>query len=191
MTLCIRQNTCNSKSGRRVRGCTLARVLTSTLDVVYGLVDKAQGKTPRSSYEYKNVGWESWLNELIAQEKEDETMAHQLSDRNNVADYKNLTGFYNKKSKEEEWKVKINQRHSKPKNREKKASNNNHVPQEDMELKVRKNTYCALLAIKNILKQINKAESRNKQKDRPKATESEEFPVRINCTMLYSIQGRL
>ena len=41
-------------------------------------------------------------------------MAHSLSDRNGVADYTNLSGYYNKREQENDWKVKIkNNKHIK------------------------------------------------------------------------------
>ena len=67
-------------------------------------------------------------------------MAHSLSDRNGVADYSNLSGYYNKKEQENDWKVKIK---NSPKKKEPQGKTKTvlkiNAPNEDNDLKVKKN----------------------------------------------------
>jgi len=70
--------------------------------VIFGVLDKILGVEKKESYEYKNIGWECWIDELRAQEKKDELMAQKmLTDFTLpliVPSYAELTGFYRKKN---------------------------------------------------------------------------------------------
>jgi len=147
--------------------------LKSMQSVVYALVDKAQGKEPKQSYEYKNNGWDCWIKELITQQKEDETMAHSLSDRSNVTDYQLLSGYYNKKHQQQqddgEWHVKLTKSNRNKKKDPKEKENitspqrqqQQQLPAEDKDMQ-------------DILNQIRVSEIKERQNARRPA---EEYPT--------------
>jgi len=85
--------------------------------IIYSLLDKVEGKKFKSNYEYRNVGWSCWVNDLLDQQKNDEIIAHQLSDQSNSFNYQNLTGYY-KREEENQWKVKSNKKKQSPKERQ-------------------------------------------------------------------------
>jgi len=66
--------------------------------LLFELVGNVVGKQEKS-YEYKNIGWECWLQDLKAQERRDELLAQKMLNDYiplTVPSYSELTGFYRK-----------------------------------------------------------------------------------------------
>jgi hypothetical protein len=62
MTVCTPSNICKLKERYKV----VTHVTNLTVEgLLYGLVDKCQGKEPKASYDYKNIGWDCWVKDLI------------------------------------------------------------------------------------------------------------------------------
>jgi len=64
--------------------------------VIFEILNKVLGFERKSFYKYKNIGWECWLQDLRAQERQDEVLAQKMI--SNHPSPSDLLGFYHKDS---------------------------------------------------------------------------------------------
>jgi len=137
--------------------------------IVYQVVDQALGNKLQSiEWNYKNVGWECWINQLKAQRKKDEIIAQSLSNLLPIPEYKQLSGYHNKKDSVE------NNQPRKGKNKNVRPPTREFVKKD----KTRQQTKPVLQIseddeLKEVLRQIKIAEDKEQATIRNK----EEFPI--------------